>query len=99
MRTSPLGAGTPPGSELFPWCFQPLWLLQSLHFLSFRGYFFSHFFNEAEGSSAKNEMGGGVRVVKPFGEESGVNEQGCEGRITAAFVSQKLLGKMYKMLA
>lgn len=73
VRASHLGAGTPPGSELFPWCFQPLWLLQSLHFLSLRGYiFFSPFFNEAEGLSAKNEIGGGVGVVKPFGESERV---------------------------
>lgn len=61
--------------------------------------FFFPLFNEAEGSSAKNEMGGGVGVVKPFGEKSGVNEQGCKGRTTAASVSQKPLGKMYKMPA
>lgn len=58
---------------------------------------FFPFFNEAEGLSAKNEIGGGVGVVKPFGEKSWVNEQGCEGRIPAASASQKLPGKMYKM--
>lgn len=32
--------------------------------------FFCPFLNEAEGLSAKNETGGGVGVVKPFGEKS-----------------------------
>lgn len=87
--------GPPPGSELFPWCFQPLWLLTISPPPTPQRIFFP-FFNEAEDHQPRMRWEEALELWSRL-EKSWVSEQGYEGQVTADFASQKLPGKTYKM--